>query len=342
MTGVRKVYITIYRKIWTVFLLLSLLAGLGVGQAWAGNGETTYSGYMWRVDAQNKEGLPRNFRTCQSDYAYRVTKKLAHQLDAEKMPSREGLENIRISGSAQPSDKQFKAMAAALRTHTTGPIYDVDLRQETHGYFNGLAVSWYGLHDWGNIGQPNDVIVPNEKRMLAQEAQRFVRIGDLDEQKNSKNLTYIKVKQVQTEAQVATANGLRYCRIPCTDHVWPAAASIDEFIRFYKKLPKDAWLHFHCEAGQGRTTVFMAMTDMMRNPQVPMEDILYRQYLLGGNYVAYKVEQAAPEDWKAPYYADKAKMIRLFSQYVKQNYSDDYRLSWSQWLKRNNLNGNVQ
>lgn len=40
--------------------------------------------------------------------------------------------------------------------------------------------------------------------------------------------------------------------------------NIDEFIKLYKSLPKDAWLHFHCEAGKGRTTTFLAMYDMMK------------------------------------------------------------------------------
>lgn len=61
----------------------------------------------------------------------------------------------------------------------------------------------------------------------------------------------------------------------------------------------------------GRTTTFLAMYDMMKNPQVPLKDILYRQLLLGGNYVAY-TDISASSNWKAPYYNQKSKNDRSF------------------------------
>lgn len=55
---------------------------------------------------------------------------------------------------------------------------------------------------------------------------------------------------------------------------------------------------FHCEAGEGRTTAYMAMYDMMKNPDVSLKDILYRQHLLGGNYVAYTIKIQNPVNGK--------------------------------------------
>ncbi|MDY2905446.1 MAG: protein tyrosine phosphatase, partial [Caecibacter massiliensis] len=93
------------------------------------------------------------------------------------------------------------------------------------------------------------------------------------------------------------------------------------------------WLHFHCEAGMGRTTAFMNMYDMMKNPSVPLKDILYREYEIGGNYTAHTVFHPSPSDWKGPYYNEKSRMIRLFYQYVQENYQTNFARSWSSWLK---------
>ena len=46
------------------------------------------------------------------------------------------------------------------------PICIVDLREESHGFFDGIAVSWYGEHDWGNVGL-------TQEEALADEAERI-------------------------------------------------------------------------------------------------------------------------------------------------------------------------
>ena len=135
-----------------------------------------------------------------------------------------------------------------------------------------------------------------------------------------------------TEQQLVEKNGLHYYRIAATDHIWPSAANIDEFINFTRTLPANAWLHFHCQAGAGRTTAYMAMYDMMKNPDVSLGDILSRQYLLGGNYVAYEIAKPKPDQWKADYYHQKAHMVEKFYQYVQENHADGFKTSWSQWL----------
>ena len=104
-------------------------------------------------------------------------------------------------------------------------------------------------------------------------------------------------------------------------------------VPFSVVLPDDAWLHFHCRAGKGRTTSYMAMYDMMRNPQVPCEDIISRQYLLGGAYLAFELQNPQPSQWRAKYYQEKAQMIRKFYQYVQENRQSNFKMKWSKWLK---------
>ncbi len=54
----------------------------------------------------------------------------------------------------------------------------------------------------------------------------------------------------------------------------------------------------------------MAMYDMMRNPQLPMETILERQHAIGGNIVNY--EGNGTNQWSNPYYKEKARTMEKF------------------------------
>ena len=126
----------------------------------------------------------------------------------------------------------------------------------------------------------------------------------------------------------------RYFRIAATDHVWPTPENIDRFLAFYRTLPQDAWLHFHCEAGVGRTTAFMVMTDMLKNPSVSLKDILYRQHEIGGFYYGeFPIKTKDKDSWKTKYYREKIVMIEQFYRYVQENRADGYQTPWSVWLK---------
>ena len=258
-------------------------------------------------------------------------------IDVNYVPTREGLDELQASGSAQFSLNQFSALTKALQENGAKDIYIVDLRQENHGFFNNDAVSWYGKRDWANIGKSRKEIIRQEMNLLKANLNKNTKRATLDDDKNADEVDTSLIKTVTTEKNLVKKNNLHYMRITATDHVWPSPENIDEFIKLYKSLPKDAWLHFHCEAGKGRTTTFLAMYDMMKNPQVPLKDILYRQLLLGGNYVAYTEDISASSNWKAPYYNQKAKMIEVFYQYVQENHQNNFQVLWSDWLKNHSL-----
>lgn len=71
---------------------------------------------------------------------------------------------------------------------------------------------------------------------------------------------------------------MNYKRIPVLDYAFPHDAAIEEFDDNIKTLPDDCWLHFRCKQGKGWTTLFMAFYDMMRNPDIALKDIVYRQF----------------------------------------------------------------
>ena len=308
------------------------------------SGETDYTGFVWRWDGSDQAQLPRNFRTCKGAYTHEISKKLTRFMDPSQQPTRQGLDSLNISGSAQMSVPEFKVMLKELKKVTNGPVYDIDLRQETHGYFDGQAVSWYGLRDWCNVDKKdNSAAILKEERMrllAAKHSRNGVIVADVvagKYDKYAKNPQAIQVREAQTEEEIAKSLGVHYYRITARDHIWPQPQYIDQFIRFYQNLPANAWLHFHCEAGAGRTTAFMAMVDIMQNPSLSLAEILQRQYLIGGNYVAYIIKHPKAADYKADLYADKARMINWFQKYVRENKKNNYQMPWSDWIRQHDV-----
>ena len=286
-----------------------------------------HAGYIWRIDADDVRGLPRNFRTMEDEFHAPYKK----DMDDSYVPTREGLERLCASGSGEFSASGLQSLLEALAEKTQMAICIVDLREESHGFFDGTAVSWYGERDWGNVGLTQEEALADEAERIHGAAGQMMTVAHLGGEKNPLDEHEIFVEEAQTEKELVEAAGLRYKRIAATDHIWPSPAAVDEFVQFYKSMPEDIWLHFHCQAGEGRTTEFLAMYDILKNPAVPLQDILYRQCLLGGSYVAH-VEPEGSTYWKVPYYVEKAKHIALFYRYVQENEGAGFAVSWSAWL----------
>ena len=321
------------RKMWMSLCAAALLvlgAVLGMaGRASAADAPPRMrnAGYIWRIDADDVRGLPRNFRTMEDEFHAPYKK----DMDDSYVPTREGLERLHASGSGEFSASGLQSLMETLAKKTQMPICIVDLREESHGFFDGIAVSWYGEHDWGNVGLTQEEALADEAERIHGAAGKMTAVAHLGGEKNPLDEHEIFVEEAQTEKELVEAAGLRYKRIAATDHIWPSPAAVDEFVQFYKSMPEDVWLHFHCQAGEGRTTEFLAMYDILKNPAVSLQDILYRQGLLGGSYVAH-VEPAGSTYWKVPYYAEKAKHIALFYRYVQENEGAGFAVSWSDWL----------
>jgi hypothetical protein len=274
--------------------------------------------------------LPRNFRTSQTPY---------RKANAIKMPSRAGLDLLHLSGSSQFSQLSWQAILQAL--NYCGPIYVIDLRQETHGFINGAAVSLYGRRDWSNRRKSDQLIQCQEREWLEKLSKQSEIVAGIIVKKNdsiihkTKPLTFM-VRSILSEAQLLSATRCGYLRLYVTDHAAPHPYQVDTFIQFVLNLPLGAWLHFHCAAGNGRTTTFMAMYDMMHNAkQISFEDIMARQYLIGG---AHLLQYRDKIDWKYPLAAEKAHFLKKFYQYVKWN-SDGFKTPWSTFLAQFYLQG---
>ena len=276
----------------------------------------------WRLDGAASDGL-KNFRLMTDAWKNPVR---------GKEPTRQGMESLHASAGAQPSLVALPELYDKI--HTLEPdakIFLIDLRQESHGFANSLPVSFYIKHNAANAGKNSAEVEKIEREQLKNLRgvdTIFTPLGNAD----TKRLKPIKIipRVVQTERDAAEKIGFDYRRFAAADMQFPAPEIVDDFIIFVANLPENSWLHFHCQAGHGRTTTFLVMYDIMKNPDVPLEEICKRQYLLGGSNLLLEPEG---DDWNAKMARDRAKKIRLFYEFVQGTRAEQIGLPWSEWLE---------
>lgn len=237
------------------------------------------------------------------------------------------------SASAQPSLKSLPLLYDVLKSETLSktPIYIVDLRQESHGFANGVPVSWYEEHNHANFGKSVNEIDQDEvdklKSILGKQTE-FLPLGKHDEAAFSK-LTML-IDNVQNERHAAESTGFKYIRFAAADMVFPDPAVVDDFIKFYLSLPQKHWLHFHCHAGHGRTTTFLVFYDILTYPDLSLEEIVQRQHSLGGSDL---LAVGGGDDWYSEKNRERAEKLRQFYRYVKEERASNFTISWNDWLK---------
>ena len=335
-------------------LLAVCLAGSGTLSLAAGKTKNT----RILLDRPESEGNPGNLRLMAKGYLTlknfkgRDEKELSAMARKASLPSPAGLDTLNISGSAQYSRGQFLALAALLRQAAGDrEIVIVDLRQESHAFINGMSVCWFAPGNTANKGMDRQQVEADEAaRFLVPEGtvlqvympEKKKEAGksgpERSRKKGTKNIKQdVTVTRAETERQLAEAAGFTYLRLPAQDHLWPDAELIDGFISFVTSRDMDrTWYHFHCRAGIGRTGIFMCLYDMMKNPDVPLEDVLRRQALAGAMNLlpARQTRVSSDGDVSKQSKTDQRKeMIQVLWQYVQENHADGYQVRWSDWLE---------
>jgi hypothetical protein len=264
------------------------------------------------------DGVCKNFRTT------------GDALATNSLPpsSLAGLANLHASGSAQFSAAQLKQMLARF----TGPVTVFDLRQEEHIFINGEPVNVHPAY-WNKISADHDAIVSDEESQV-RKLTLGMSLTVTDKQALKSGIadasTPIIVSQAATEREIVTAAGANYVRITVKDGGMPTDEEMDRFIISVRQLPPNIWVHFHCQAGHGRTTRFLAFYDMLHNANlVSLHDILLRQSLLVGEPDLLVSEKGGEKE------ESFASYLHRFYDYAQANPGGQPEL-WTQWLEKNN------
>lgn len=179
--------------------------------------------------------------------------------------------HFRASGSRQLDLQPFESVLKYLAKKVpNGKLHLVDLRQESHLFLNGCAVSWYADKDWANVGQSLEWILIDEANQIrglsGAKTQLFQIVKQDQDHVIPTGYSELTVRSAESEAEMQPAL-CEYHRIPVTDHCAPNPEARKLFVTLCRQVyeqPEDrSWIHFHCHGGDGRTTTFLAMYDMM-------------------------------------------------------------------------------
>ncbi len=227
---------------------------------------------------------------------------------------------LRIAGGGQPSKHTLVHLHEQLGLPDDSPLWVIDLRQESHGYLGEDAVSWHGVANAANRGKTAEAVEQDERQRLADAVGTNVQAVPMGHYDKA-HIPYTFAAAVTgfaTERHIARKSGLGYVRIAATDMRWPEPQAIDDFLAFYRSLPREhGWLYFHCQAGQGRTTTFMVLYELLERPDCTADEAIAHQRVLGG------ADLGSGERYEG---------IRRFAQYVRENRATDFAQSWSDWL----------
>lgn len=302
------------KKIYQPFILLSLLLVTTL---------TFARGYdaLLVLDARNSSQLPKHFRTSSDTIS-------------DESINRKGLTDLQIAGGAQFSKLSLQKILERLHTKK---LTIIDLRQESHGFLNGDGISWYGDANAANAGMKPIQIENTQALLLSQlEKEQTAKVYEIIKKTSNENIAETKkieflVHAVSSEESLAEEEQLNYKRFYVQDFHAPTPKEVDNFVEFAKNTPKDSWIYFHCRAGVGRTTTFMALYDMMRNAKdVSLEAILARQAALGGKDLTELPEQGS---FKYKAAVERLNFLKKFYQYAHDN-DDNFDTTWKKWLKR--------
>ena len=251
-----------------------------------------------------------------------------------QMPSTEGLDTLHISGSATFSEPQFSQLAKDIRALADGrQVWIVDCRLESHELVNGIAISWYGKHNWANKGLSLAQAQKEEEALFGSLEGSTITVYTAEDDV-PENPQKLLVTQTQTEQELVESEGFSYLRLAGNDHSWPEEEAVDAFLSFVDELDEalgldQEWLHFHCHAGKSRTGIFMAIYDMIRNPSVSFEDILLRQAMTGSSYLLSITENELKD-----VYVLRAKRIRQIYAYLHSDSYLERQIPWSEWVAK--------
>lgn len=213
-----------------------------------------------------------------------------------------GLRELKASGG---NSLRFWDLKRRLG-HIKENIIIVDGMSEYHGYVKGIPTTFFAYQ------HPK----PHWKYYI----RRLVFTGT----------TAIRPDLVTTEEEEAKKHGFFYFNVKVGSKFISSDQAIDDLVKIFDALPENAWVHFHCHYGKGRTSMMLAMYDIMKNaPKVKLEDIIKRQHLLGSEDLMNMVVRPKGS-YTQDQLAQRKEFIENFYQFVCQRKAGGIQ-GWSEW-----------
>jgi hypothetical protein len=274
--------------------------------------------------------LPEKFRKCTDNFNdERLAKYLSQH---NNIPSRQGLDTLRVAGVNQFGEANLDIILSQFN----GPVIVADLREENHGFINGMPVSYRDLYNWEfkNKAFKNPKKFENErlkhlKTVAAVNLHKLIDIPNTDFKGPDKGTRY-SVSYVESEHEVVHRKGALYKRFYLSDHSEPKDQDIDKFLSFMRVLPSHAWVLWHCKGGKGRTSTMNLLSDILKNGRyLSKQEIFDRQALLNG----YDVSKISSVAWKKQPAENRLKVAEDFYRYVNDPKGLNY-MRFSTWRKK--------
>jgi len=239
---------------------------------------------------------------------------------------------LRASGSHQLDAAAFAG--AVDRIAGDSPelrrVVVVDLRQESHVFVDGRAMSWCADKDWSNVGQSAAWIARDERCQVekletAPDQLLYAIQKDGDGRVQVRGASTLHVTRAETEETVLAGFRSRltvsYLRLPVTDHCAPEDDVVRVFLEKLGNVDVETWVHFHCHGGDGRTTTFLTMYDMLamagtrEHGGAPPDLEYFRNRQLRLFHYDLK-PNAAVKRWQAPLSEVRWRRLELFREYI--------------------------
>lgn len=296
---------------------------------------------VWKVDYVNDD--------LAADFVHDNWRMALDEFDSEKIQinadlglntdvSREGMDTLQTAGGADFTAKQLDWIIDQFAERAgigTDKLTVFDLRGETHGLVNGdVFMSWIE-NNYVNESKPTAQIVEEEQKAVDEfkAAGAAEMYETIDWAANfEKPMVEYKDAEFMTEAELCESKGVKYVRFASTNHFRPDDGCVDELVEYVLGMPEDEWVFMHCYAGEGRTTCFMVLVDMIKNYKVASaDDIMARQGLIGPVDVRTEAWTTGKEHYKKKASIERRVFLQLFYKYLTE--TDGQGQTWTEWAR---------
>lgn len=244
-----------------------------------------------------------------------VLKKRAHKPQCQVI-NRNGLTELNASGSALINYNDFAKNVG----NNYKNLYMISLMFEDTYYYKGRCLRWYGYgYTPQTLGQKN-----HERKHRAF-TRAVVRLIYGIPPSDPGNIELVTEKQLIKKLGIQFYEPLRNYPDWLTNHSY-----IDDLIKIFEKIPREARVYFHCIHGRGRTTTFMVFYDIFRNgKKISLEDITTRHHCLGRENLL-DVSVWKKGSWSQEALKMRRDLVTRFYDYVTS--PEGYpHCTWAEW-----------